>query len=225
MKTLILIECAIPVVVPVTLAVLKQCLPQVPKRWLPVLAPALGALAETIATQQVGTGTVLGAALGSAGVGLRELVDQMRKSMSEPAAGPATRSPESRPAPGPTLSWWWLLLLPFLAGGCKTPDETAYKTVASLEAAADHAMNAWADYVVWKRAVTPPDPVLAGQEDTVKRAYSAYRMAMSAAYAARATYLVDQANGLPSWQARLEAARVAAEELLKLVDTFLKPGA
>jgi hypothetical protein len=215
------LETIIPVVVPAAIALFKQLLPQIPKPWLPVLAPVLGAVIEVAATRQVGAGTAAGAALGAAGVGLREIVDQLRKAASLQGDGAAPgSSPPARKNAGfaPLLL---LLALPLFAFGCKTADETAFKTIASLEAAVDHAMNAWADYVVLKRAANPPDPALPGQERQVRAAYTSYRLAMSAAYAARAAYVIDEKAGLPAWQARLDAASAAAHELLALVDTSL----
>jgi hypothetical protein len=217
------LQTLIPVLVPAAIAVLKHFVPRIPKPCLPLLAPLLGAAVDILATQQIGVGTALGAALGSAGVGLREMLDQIRKALWEDSNGP---TPACVPAPETKNLKLPLLLLtlfvPLLVTACKTPDDTAYKTVASLEAAVDHAMNAWADYVVWKRAENPPDNALPGQEQRVKAAYTFYRLAMSAAYAARATYLQDQQAGLPVWQSRLEAARAAANELLALLDELLK---
>lgn len=73
----------IPLVVPVLLAVLRVLAPKIPKVLLPILAPLLGAGAD-IALHYAGVstmGVVWGAVLGSAGVGLRELADQIRKQL------------------------------------------------------------------------------------------------------------------------------------------------
>lgn len=72
----------IPVIVPAILAVAKFFIPHLPKVSLPILAIVLGAAAEFALSHTVGANTVLGAILGSAGVGLRELVDQLRKASS-----------------------------------------------------------------------------------------------------------------------------------------------
>ena len=72
----------IPVAVPVVIALVKYFLPSLPKVWLPILAPILGAAIDICATFSVGTSTLLGAALGSAGVGLREIKDQVGKAMA-----------------------------------------------------------------------------------------------------------------------------------------------
>lgn len=72
----------IPAAVPLVIAVVKLLLPRIPKVWLPILAPVLGALAD-IFIQGAQGGAIqapwLGAALGAAGVGLREIADQVRK--------------------------------------------------------------------------------------------------------------------------------------------------
>jgi hypothetical protein len=69
----------IPVAVPVLIALLKLVAPNLPTLWLPILAPILGAGAD-IALHYAGVstlGAVWGALLGSAGVGLREIHDQL----------------------------------------------------------------------------------------------------------------------------------------------------
>jgi hypothetical protein len=225
MNQITFLQTVIPVVVPAAIAVLKHFLPQIPKPWLPLLAPLLGAALDILATQQFGPGTALGAALGAAGTGLREILDQLRKSLLPPADAQRIEPP-SNPAVRSLLLPPLLLtfVLAFLPAGCKTADETAFKTAASLEAAVDHAMSAWADYATSKKAADPADSSFADQERKVRSAYSAYRLAMSAAYVARSAYVLDQKAGLPAWQARLEAARAAANELLGLVDLFFQPG-
>jgi len=75
----------IPVAVPLVIAGIKLLLPRVPKVWLPVLAPVLGAIAEVVvnySTQGHTDAPWLGSALGAAGVGLREIADQVRKLMA-----------------------------------------------------------------------------------------------------------------------------------------------
>ncbi len=74
-------EMLIPVLVPVAIAGLKFLVPKVPPAWLPIIAPVLGAALEiTMHFAGLSTGNgVVGALLGSAGVGLREIVDQLRK--------------------------------------------------------------------------------------------------------------------------------------------------
>lgn len=66
----------IPAVVPVVIAVIKFFIPKLPSVWLPILAPILGAVAELLLSGNFG---VWGAVAGAAGVGLREIVDQLKK--------------------------------------------------------------------------------------------------------------------------------------------------
>jgi hypothetical protein len=69
----------IPVVVPLVIAVIKFFLPKLPSAWLPILAPILGAAVDLVCGGTWGSGTIMAAIAGSAGVGLREIVDQMKK--------------------------------------------------------------------------------------------------------------------------------------------------
>lgn len=76
----------IPLVVPLVIGLLKTWLPNLPKVVLPILAPILGALAD-IGLHFAGAptvGPIWGAALGTAGVGLREIADQLRKTITQP---------------------------------------------------------------------------------------------------------------------------------------------
>jgi hypothetical protein len=75
----------IPALVPIIIAVIKLLLPRLPKVWLPILAPLLGAATEWLLSGQFSQGTLLGAIAGAAGVGLREIVDQVKKLAAEPA--------------------------------------------------------------------------------------------------------------------------------------------
>lgn len=71
----------VPVIVPLVIAVLKFVVARLPSWLLPILAPILGGLADAgIAWASGSTANpMLGAVLGSAGVGLREIVDQLKK--------------------------------------------------------------------------------------------------------------------------------------------------
>lgn len=123
----------IPVLVPLLIALLKGWAPKIPKRLLPIIAPLLGGVADAaIAWASGGTpNPLLGAALGSAGVGLREVVDQMRGQGSGAGGqGPGVRSltPDPRPqAPkGPSSNLLASCLLLFalcaLLPACATTD-------------------------------------------------------------------------------------------------------
>lgn len=71
----------IPVVVPLLIAAIKKLIPKIPGWMLPVLAPILGAAVDIASFYATGVslGPVWGAALGSAGVGLREVIDQLKQ--------------------------------------------------------------------------------------------------------------------------------------------------
>ena len=81
----------IPLAVPVIIALLKNVMPKIPGVWLPILAPLLGAGADIVMHfAGVSTlGPLWGAVLGSAGVGLRELQDQVKQAVL-PAPAPPT---------------------------------------------------------------------------------------------------------------------------------------
>ncbi len=72
----------------------KVVLPKLPGWTLPIIAPALGALIDYIGSlTPLGTGAahpLLAAALGSAGVGLREMVTQVRDRAALPPANSPT---------------------------------------------------------------------------------------------------------------------------------------
>ena len=69
-----------PVIVPLVIAGLKKVLPSVPSFLLPLIAPLLGIALDYInhfATGQA-TNLIASIALGAAGVGVREAVDQLK---------------------------------------------------------------------------------------------------------------------------------------------------
>ena len=74
----------IPILVPLLIAVGKWAIPSIPSWALPIVAPALGALADWLLALAAGTAVnpLVGALLGSAGVGVRELVDQTKSRLS-----------------------------------------------------------------------------------------------------------------------------------------------
>lgn len=82
----------IPLLVPILVAVGKSILPKVPTWLLPILAPALGALIDYIGSLAThGGASPLAAALaGSAGVGIRELTDQIKQRIQ---GGPKPTTP------------------------------------------------------------------------------------------------------------------------------------
>jgi hypothetical protein len=78
----------IPIAVPIVIAGLKFMLPKLPTWTLPaIVAPLLGTLAD-LALHYAGVSTLgpaWGALLGSAGVGLREIQDQVKQQIATPA--------------------------------------------------------------------------------------------------------------------------------------------
>lgn len=72
----------IPVAVPMVISLAKLLIPRLPRASLPVIAIVLGAAAEFAVSGIIGTNTAWGAALGAAGVGLREVVDQIKKTVA-----------------------------------------------------------------------------------------------------------------------------------------------
>lgn len=78
----------IPVLVPVLIALAKMAVPKIPAVWLPVIAPVLGAGIELLGHfAGVSSGNPLvSAVLGSAGVGVREIFDQVKQRLGAPDA-------------------------------------------------------------------------------------------------------------------------------------------
>ncbi len=84
----------LPLLVPIIIAGFKVALPKLPGWTLPIIAPALGALIDYIGSlTPLGTGAahpLLAAALGSAGVGLREMVTQIKDRAALPPVNTPT---------------------------------------------------------------------------------------------------------------------------------------
>jgi hypothetical protein len=76
----------IPILVPALIALLKSWVPKIPRSWLPILAPVLGALIDAATAYLAGkeVNPVLAMALGSAGVGFREIYDQVSGNAQKP---------------------------------------------------------------------------------------------------------------------------------------------
>ena len=77
----------VPVLVPFVVEVVKLAAPKVPKQYLPLLAIFLGVASQLVQHfQDVGVENVLvGAILGGAGVGLRELIVKVQELLAPPA--------------------------------------------------------------------------------------------------------------------------------------------
>lgn len=76
-------QALIPILTPLIVAGVKLIVPRIPRVWLPILAPVLGAALDYVAHLATGSSLnpLAGLALGAAGVGLREVVDQVKRSM------------------------------------------------------------------------------------------------------------------------------------------------
>lgn len=77
----------IPLLVPALIAALKFVTDIVPSWVLPILAPALGALADFLSSLMTGDAAnpVMGAVLGGTGVAVREIVDQLKQKLTKNA--------------------------------------------------------------------------------------------------------------------------------------------
>jgi hypothetical protein len=96
----------IPILTPLLIAFGKWLVPRCPAWLLPILAPGVGALVDYLSAKMGGPSVnpLIAAALGSAGVGLREIKDQIGKKIS--------------PAASPLLALAAAALVGFLATGC-----------------------------------------------------------------------------------------------------------
>ena len=73
-----------PIIVPIVVSLFKGFIPKIPKWLLPITAVLLGVGADYINEIISGAslGAYWGAALGAAGVGIREIFDQVKKSLT-----------------------------------------------------------------------------------------------------------------------------------------------
>jgi hypothetical protein len=76
-----LLKALIPVLAPLVIAGIRVGLPKVPAKWYPLLAALVGVGLDIVAHFAAGTtlSPLVGFALGLAGVGLREVKDQLGK--------------------------------------------------------------------------------------------------------------------------------------------------
>lgn len=75
-----IVSLATPVIVPLIIAGVKKILPSIPTWLIPVMTPFLGASVDVLNHFATGSSTnlLLSALLGLAGVGVREVVDQLK---------------------------------------------------------------------------------------------------------------------------------------------------
>lgn len=136
--------------VPIAVAGFKRVLPHVPTVWLPVLAALLGTLAEIALGWLAGVegqGALAGAFAGLAGVGVRELSDQFRKTIGTRGGG-ASGGAGLRCAPLAAVGALALLLL---AGCAGTP---ATRATVTLGVACDSYATALGQLTPHKAALT-----------------------------------------------------------------------
>ena len=77
----LIVKAAIPIISPIVVAVVKHFFPGVPGVTLPVLATGVGAATDAVSGVATGTeiSPVEGSVLGLAGVGVREVFDQVKQ--------------------------------------------------------------------------------------------------------------------------------------------------
>jgi len=193
----------IPVVVPLIIALGKWALPRVPAWILPILAPALGALVDFLTTWATGAtaSPALGAILGSAGVGVRELLDQVKGRLKDGAVVPLLLLTFALPAATLTLG----------VTGCawlkNTPAETvAYFSFKDSWSLSKTAYDKWSERVVSGK-------VTQEKSDAVDAAWNKYRAAFRSSIA-----LAQQ-----DWSAISPATLISIQnELLTLITNLSK---
>lgn len=74
-------QAAIAIITPLIIAGVKMLVPRIPRAWLPVIAPVVGCALDVIAHFATGSALnpTVALVLGAAGVGLREVVDQVKQ--------------------------------------------------------------------------------------------------------------------------------------------------
>jgi hypothetical protein len=86
------VQAVIAIITPVIIAGVKLLVPRIPRLWLPILAPLVGLLVDVAAHFAAGTALnpTLALALGAAGVGLREAVDQLKQAAAGTSGTPVS---------------------------------------------------------------------------------------------------------------------------------------
>lgn len=99
--------------------------------------------------------------------------------------------------------------LALLLSGCKSPETTAYKTIATTAQLVDKSMLAWGDYVRAGKAT-------ADDEKRVKAAFEIYKRAETAAQ--RTVYTIKTApNGQQDWVTAVSVLTANSSELFSIV--------
>lgn len=204
------LQTLIPVIVPLAVALTKIVLPKLPKWTLPtIVAPLLGAAIEAVGTLSVDQDAITGALLGGLGVWLREVFDQVRKSIAE----------------GKGTSCWAILVAPLmlLLASCATFEKTSYSTLDTVATTVSAARQSWVAYVTEQRTLIP-DP--ANRQDLERKVakvgavYAQYQQAMAAAKTAIQSYRNSPADQTEATKA-LSAVSAASGDLVALIRSFL----
>ena len=199
------LQAILPILVPALIMIIKTMIPKLPKVWLPSLAPVLGAGIEFCATGVFGANTVVGAVLGSAGVGLREILDQVKKQMTG-----------GLPLSAVLVPIFCLLLAS--GAGCASFVKTSYRASAITEASVEAGMTVWGDYVKSQRAQGFEHPE---QEAAVKDAFLKYQAAMSAV--CDAGEALEKSQDEAGFERAVATGTAALSGLLDLIRQFLPP--
>jgi len=77
----------ITIIVPLTIAFIKQIIPLIPKWLLPILAPILGVVLSLLLDASGNTGIILGAVYGGLGTWLREFIKQLQQAATQSTVG------------------------------------------------------------------------------------------------------------------------------------------
>ena len=107
-----------------------------------------------------------------------------------------------------------LLLLAALLG-CATPEQSAYRVIATLTYSVDGAMNGWGDYVRAGKAT-------AEEQMKVRAAYERYQSLMRLARVTVAT-VKTQPDGAATMDTAISTVQSASGQLIGLIQQFLQP--
>lgn len=178
-NTQTIIQGAIPLIVPLAIALAKAEIPKLPGWILPLLSTVLGVICDQGATALTGTSSPwwVGAILGAAGVGVRELKDQVHQRLIT-AIGPSTPL-----APSKLGLWIGLLGLSCLMVGC-TFANNAHKTINSAAIMADGGMQTYGSY--WKDQVVKHGDSPSLERDKTNMMALSFKVGSSLAVADRA---------------------------------------
>lgn len=109
---------------------------------------------------------------------------------------------------------WCVVCVPLMITGCKSGNQTAYRTVQSVDITADVAMRAWGVYVRERHPGVEA-------EQRVEAAFNAYiAVAMVVAEAGVALSRADNQSTRSQFDIALAAAAVALGDLTNLISAF-----